>query len=75
MKREESGPEGARGQFGQELEAMRGELRTEIGWAPRSAIWTVPLVALAAGFVAGWGLKRSLPRPASGHLARRRVRR
>lgn len=75
MKREAPDLSGAREQFGRELEALRGELRSEIGWAPQSAVWTVPLVALAAGFVAGWGLKRSLPRPASGHLARRRSRR
>lgn len=52
----------AREQFAAGLDGLRGDLHEELGWAPRGLRWIVPIVALAAGIVAGVALKRNLPR-------------
>jgi hypothetical protein len=52
----------ARERFAADLDGLRGSFREELGWAPRGFGWVVPIVALAAGVVAGMALKRNLPR-------------
>jgi len=68
----------ARERFAAGLDGLRGDLHEELGWAPRGLRWIVPIVALAAGVVAGVALKRNLPRlrggsssPARQHRRRR----
>lgn len=51
-----------RERFAADLDDLRGALREEVGWAPRGLRWIVPIVALAAGVVAGVAVKRNLPR-------------
>ncbi len=51
----------ARERFAAELTDVRGNLHEELGWAPRGMRWIVPIVALAAGVVAGAAVKRNLP--------------
>lgn len=54
--------EAARERFAADLDEVRGGLHEELGWAPKGLRWLVPIVALAAGVVAGIALKRNLPR-------------
>ena len=63
-----------RERFAGDLDDLRGKLQEEVGWAPRGLRWVVPIVALAAGLVAGAALKRHLPRlrPDSSPPKRRR---
>ncbi len=51
-----------RERFAADLDALRGNLHEELGWAPKGLRWIVPIVALAAGVVAGVALRRNLPR-------------
>jgi hypothetical protein len=51
-----------RERFAADLDDLRGALHEELGWAPRGLRWIVPIVALAAGVVAGVAVKRNLPR-------------
>jgi hypothetical protein len=64
----------ARERFAADLDGLRGSFREELGWAPRGFVWIVPIVALAAGVVAGVTLKRNLPR-LLGSARPRRLRR
>ncbi len=54
--------EAARERFAADVDGLRDNLHEELGWAPRGLRWIVPIVALAAGVVAGVALKRNLPR-------------
>lgn len=54
--------EATRERFAADLNDLRRNLHEELGWAPRGLRWIVPIVALAAGVVAGVALKRNLPR-------------
>ncbi|MDQ1347567.1 MAG: hypothetical protein QG573_939 [Acidobacteriota bacterium] len=51
-----------RERFAADLDDLRGTLHEELGWAPRGLRWIVPIVALAAGLVAGVAVRRNLPR-------------
>ncbi len=62
MTREASELGATRERFARDLDELRGSLHEELGWAPRGLRWIVPIVALAAGIVAGVALKRNLPR-------------
>ena len=64
-----------RERFAADLEDLRGALHEELGWAPRGLRWVVPLVALAAGVVAGVALRRNLPRVSGGAASRPAKRR
>ena len=65
----------ARERFAADLDDVRGTLHEELGWAPRGLRWIVPIVALAAGLVAGVAVRRNLPRIGGGaSLAKRRRR-
>jgi len=57
-----------------ELDDLRSGLQEEVGWSPRSLRWIVPIVALAAGLVAGVALRRNLPRLRGEATPRRRRR-
>lgn len=48
--------------FANELDGLRASFHEELGWAPKGLRWVVPIVALAAGVVAGAALRRNLPR-------------
>ncbi len=50
-----------RERFAADLDDLRGKLHEELGWAPRGLRWIVPIVALAAGLVAGVAVRRNLP--------------
>ncbi len=54
--------ERTRERFATDLDDLRGALHEEVGWAPRGLRWIVPIVALAAGLVAGVAVRRNLPR-------------
>ena len=62
MKRDPDELAATRERFAADLDELRGNLQEELGWAPRGLRWIVPIVALAAGLVAGIALKRNLPR-------------
>ena len=66
--------EATRERFAADLDALRGNLHEETGWAPTGLRWLVPIVALAVGVVAGVALKRNLPRLRSGAPSLRRRR-
>lgn len=74
MKRDADELAATRERFAADLDDLRGNLQEELGWAPRGLRWVVPIVALAAGLVAGIALKRNLPRRrrAEALLQRRR---
>lgn len=63
-----------RERFAADLDALRGNLQEELGWAPTGLRWIVPIVALAVGVVAGVALKRNLPRLRGGAPSSRRRR-
>ncbi|MEO8196437.1 MAG: hypothetical protein ABI689_06915 [Thermoanaerobaculia bacterium] len=63
MSRDRAELEATRERFAADLDELRGNLHEELGWAPKGLRWIVPIVALAAGVVAGVALKRNLPRP------------
>lgn len=67
--------EATREQFATDLDELRGSLHEELGWAPKGLRWLVPIVALAAGVVAGVALKRNLPRLRGGAAPQNRRRR
>lgn len=54
--------ETTRERFAADLDDLRGNLHEELGWAPRSLRWIVPMVAMAVGVVTGVALRRKLPR-------------
>lgn len=62
MKRDPDELAATRERFAADLDELRGNFEEELGWAPRGLRWVVPIVALAAGLVAGLALKRNLPR-------------
>ena len=62
MTRKPEALEESRERFAAGFDELRGNLHEELGWAPRGLRWIVPLVALAAGVVAGASLRRNLPR-------------
>lgn len=75
MKTEPGELSATRERFAADLDDLRGNLQEELGWAPRGLRWVVPIVALAAGLVAGIALKRNLPsRRRSGAASSRRRR-
>jgi len=51
-----------RKRFERSLDRLRDEVESELGWAPRWGRWALPLAAGAAALVAGWTLRRNLPR-------------
>ncbi len=63
-----------RDRFAAEVDDLRTGLHEELGWAPSGLRWIVPLVALAAGVVAGVALRRNLPRLREATPSRRRRR-
>lgn len=62
MTRDRAELEVARERFAAGIDDLRVHLHEELGWAPKGLRWIVPMVALAAGVVAGVALKRNLPR-------------
>jgi hypothetical protein len=48
--------------FERSLDRLRDEVEGQLGWAPRWGRWALPIAASAAALVAGWALRRNLPK-------------
>jgi hypothetical protein len=42
------------------LRTLRGAVQTELGWAPRTARWVLPVAAAALGLALGAAVRRRL---------------
>lgn len=51
-----------RAELAGQLRELQETVRSELGWAPRSLPWVIPMVAAATGLVLGVALRRRVGR-------------